>query len=91
MPRRRRRRLDPNQGGSPPLRPAGSFHEYRFEYAPDAIGFYANGQLMKEWTDGLPTDSMKLYVNVWYPTWLGDLKPNKDKHVLVASIRHAGP
>jgi hypothetical protein len=67
MPRRRRLRLVPDQGGSPPLRPAGSFHQYRFEYAPDAIGLYADGQFIKEWTDGLLTDSMKLYVDAWYP------------------------
>ena len=31
---------------------------------------------------------MKLCVNAWYPAWLVGRKPNKDKYVLVDSIRY---
>ncbi len=60
------------------------FHEYRFDYA--SINFYADGKLMETWKDGLPSNSMKLYANAWYPNWLAGKKPAKDKYVLVDRI-----
>jgi len=66
-------------------------HKYRFEFVPDSIRFYADGQLVKEWPDGLPANSMRLYVNAWYTAWLDGRRSNKDKYVLVDSIRHTRP
>jgi hypothetical protein len=45
---------------------------------------------MKTWTDGLPQNYMSLYVNAWFPTWLGGKKPRTDKFVLVDQIRYTG-
>lgn len=50
--------------------------------------FYAGGRLMKEWTDGLPTNPMKLYVNAWFPSWLGGREPRVDKFVYVDRIQY---
>ena len=71
-----------------PFDPTTGFHDYRFDYAPGSVRFYADGVLMKEWTDGLPQTSMHLYANAWFPTWLQGRKPTKDRYVLVDSIRH---
>ena len=71
-----------------PFDPTAGFHNYRFDHAPGSVKFYADGVLMKEWTDGLPQTSMHLYVNAWFPTWLEGRKPNKDKYVLVDSVQH---
>lgn len=71
-----------------PFDPTKDFHEYRFDYTPTSLRFYADGQLMKEWTDGLPQNSMRLYVNAWFPTWLQGREPRTDKFVYVDSIRH---
>ncbi|QIN79715.1 family 16 glycosylhydrolase [Rubrobacter marinus] len=71
-----------------PFDPTTGFHDYRFDYAPGSLRFYADGVLMKEWTDGLPQTSMRLYANAWFPTWLDGRKPTKDKFVLVDSIKH---
>lgn len=71
-----------------PFDPTNGFHEYRFEYAPDSLRFYAGGQLMKEWTDGLPATPMRIYANAWFPSWLEGRKPKKDQYVLVDSIQH---
>ncbi len=71
-----------------PFDPTTGFHEYRFDYASGSINFYADGKLMKTWEDGLPSNSMKLYVNAWFPTWLAGKKPTKDKYVLVDRIQH---
>jgi beta-glucanase (GH16 family) len=72
-----------------PFDPTAGFHEYRFDYASGSIKFYADGRLMKKWTNGLPHKSMKLYVNAWYPTWLEGRKPATDRFVLVDKIRYA--
>ncbi len=71
-----------------PFDPTTGFHDYRFDYASGSVKFYADGKLMKEWNDGLPQTSMRLYANAWFPTWLDGRKPRKDKYVLVDSIQH---
>jgi beta-glucanase (GH16 family) len=74
-----------------PFDPTTGFYEYRFDCACGSINFYADGKLMKTWKDGLPSNSMKLYVNAWYPKRLAGKKPAKDKYVLVDRIQHASP
>jgi beta-glucanase (GH16 family) len=71
-----------------PFDPTNGFHEYRFDYAPDSLRFYADGVLMREWNDGLPQTPMRIYANAWFPTWLEGRKPKKNKYVLVDSIEH---
>ncbi len=70
-----------------PFDPTSGFHEYRFDYASGSINFYADGKLMKTWSDGVPKNAMRLYVNAWYPSWLAGRKQNKDQYVLVDQIR----
>ena len=71
-----------------PFDPTKGFHEYRFDYTPTSLRFYADGQLMREWADGLPQPPMKLYVNAWYPRWLSGKEPRTDRSVYVDSIQH---
>lgn len=68
--------------------PTADFHEYRFDYAPDSVSFYADGQLMKTWTDDLPRTSMHLMLNTWFPTWLEGRRPKKTVHTYVDWIRY---
>ena len=51
------------------------------------MSFYADGQLMKTWTDGLPRTSMHLMLNTWFPTWLDGRRPKKAVHTYVDWIR----
>lgn len=69
-----------------PFDPTDGYHDYRFDYAPGSVKFYADGRLMKKWMTGLPRTSMKLYVNAWYPTWLDGKMPTTDQFVLVDRI-----
>ena len=72
-----------------PFDPTAGFHEYRFDCAFDSLSFYVDGQPMKTWTDGLPQNSMRIYVNAWFPTWLDGKKPRSDKFLYVDSIGYA--
>ena len=71
-----------------PFDPTVGFHEYRFDYSPTSIRFYADNQLMKEWNDGLPTSGMRIYANAWYPNWLEGDRAGRDRTVLVDRISH---
>ena len=79
-------------GNEPPLAlpfdPTAGMHTYRFDLYPGSVRFYVDGVMMKEWTDGLPTDKMKLLLNAWYPRWMSQTAPPEDRHLNVEWIRH---
>ena len=69
-----------------PFDPTAGFHDYRFDYAPDAVTFYVDGQPMKTWNDGIPQTSMHLMLNSWFPVWLDGRKPKKTTYTYVDRI-----
>ena len=71
-----------------PFNPTNGFHDYRFDYAPGSVKFFVDGRLMKHWTTGIPGNSMRLYVNAWYPSWLKGQKSSTDRYLLVDRIQH---
>lgn len=79
-------------GNEPPMTlpfdPTTAMHTYRFDFYPDSVKFYADGMLMKEWTDGLPSDKMQLFLNAWYPRWMSQTPPPADRYLKVDWIRH---
>ena len=79
-------------GNEPPMTlpfdPTAGMHTYRFDFYPNSVAFYADGQLMKEWTDGLPSDQMRLFLNAWYPRWMSQTPPPEDRSLNVDWIRH---
>jgi beta-glucanase (GH16 family) len=77
-----------SQTMTPPFDPTNGFHDYRFDYTPNSVSFYADGMLMKSWSGGLPNDPMRLYVNAWFPTWLEGQRPNTDRFLLVDEISY---
>ncbi len=68
--------------------PTGDFHEYRFDFYPGKVEFYVDGALLHSFDKGLPEESMKLYVNSWFPTWLSGKKPATDSYTYVDWIQH---
>ena len=40
----------------------------------------------QEFKGGLPDKAMKLYINAWFPEWLGGEKPDSDRYVYVDRI-----
>jgi beta-glucanase (GH16 family) len=71
-----------------PFDPTSGFRDYRFDYAPGSVKFFVDGRLMKQWTTGIPANSMKLYVNAWYPNWLRGGMPSTDRYLLVDRIQY---
>jgi endo-1,3-1,4-beta-glycanase ExoK len=50
--------------------PSADFHNYRIDYNPGSVQFYIDGNLRQTWTEGVPSSSMKLLVNTWFPDWI---------------------
>ena len=71
-----------------PFNPTNGLHDHRFDYAPGSVNFFVDGRLIKHWKAGIRSNSMKLYVNVWYPNWLRGRTPSTDRYLLVDKIQH---
>ena len=69
-----------------PFEPTAGFHEYRFDYAPDAVTFYVDRQPMKTWNDSIPHTSMHLILNSCFPVWFNSGKPKKTTYTYVDHI-----
>ena len=63
--------------------PTAGLHEYAFSYDQSSITFYVDGQPKKTCNDGLPTNSMHLMVNSWFPSWLEGRRPKKTTYTYV--------
>jgi hypothetical protein len=66
-----------------PFDPTEDFHDYAFFYDEDSVTFYVDGEPVKEFEGGLPKQRMKLYVDSWFPRWLGGEKLPADRHAYV--------
>ncbi|KAL8831400.1 MAG: hypothetical protein Q9170_005314 [Blastenia crenularia] len=47
------------------FRPADGYHEYRFDWTPERVTYYADGQFLWESTVGVPFDAGGLTLNHW--------------------------
>ena len=43
---------------------------------------------MQSWSDGLPTSTIHLHINVWFPTWLASEKQQTDSYTYVDHVVH---
>lgn len=73
-----------------PFDPTSGFHDYGFDYGPNGIVFYVDGEPVEEFTGGLPDRPMRLYMNTWYPDWVAGGPPEVDSEVEVDSILSPG-
>lgn len=51
-----------------------------------ALAFYVDGESMKKYENVLPEEHMKLYVNIWFPTWLSGKASGSDRYAYVYRI-----
>ena len=55
-----------------PFDPSSAFHEYRFDWSPDSVGFYADGVLLDIMTRAVPTAPGHITLSHWStgnPDW----------------------
>ena len=57
-----------------PFSPDDGFHEYRFDWSPDAVKFYADGVLLQTMNKSIPTSPGHITISHWSngdPRWSG--------------------
>ena len=72
-----------------PFNPAGGFHEYRFDWLPDRVSFYADGHWLHDMTENVPDSPGHLMLNHWSngdPRWSGG-PPASDAVLTVSYIK----
>ncbi len=68
--------------------PTACYHAYRIDFYPQKVGFFVDNQLMESYSSGLPTESMKLLINTWYPSWLSGASPSDDVFTCIDWIQY---
>lgn len=57
-----------------PYDPSGAFHEYRFDWSPNSVSFYADGVLLDTMKEAIPTSAGHITLSHWSngsPDWSG--------------------
>jgi hypothetical protein len=68
--------------------PSAGYHEYRIDFYPQGLSFLIDGQPWQTYTSGLPTETMNLFVNTWFPDWLPGVPPSTDKYTYVDWVQY---
>ena len=50
--------------------PTAAFHTYEIEWSRKEVAFSADGRVLQRWRSGVPRNTMRLYLNAWWPVWL---------------------
>lgn len=72
-----------------PFSPADDFHEYRFDWSPDAVQFYADGVLLKTMNKSIPDSPGHITLSHWSngdPRWSGG-PPDEDAVITISYFK----
>ncbi|KAF2490132.1 concanavalin A-like lectin/glucanase [Lophium mytilinum] len=72
-----------------PFPPDAAYHDYRFDWSPDGVAFYADGAFLHVMNVSTPTSPGHLVLNHWSngdPAWSGG-PPEQDTAVTVSYIK----
>lgn len=71
------------------MNPSDGFHEYRYDWLPDRVEFYLDGQLLRTMFTSLPDGPGKLMLNHWSngdPAWSGG-PPRQDAVMTIMYLK----
>ncbi|KAF2264764.1 concanavalin A-like lectin/glucanase [Lojkania enalia] len=71
------------------FRPDEKFHEYRFDWSPESVAFYIDGELAYVMAENVPTTSSHLFMNHWSngdPSWSAG-PPDSDVAMTVSYVK----
>lgn len=72
-----------------PFRPDDKFHEYRFDWTPNRVSFYVDGNWLYEMTENIPTEGGRMFLNHWSngdPLWSAG-PPSADTAMTVSYVK----
>jgi len=73
-----------------PFDATAGFHDYRIEWDSRSVRFVVDGAEMQRWTSGVTRTAMYVFVNAWFPSWLGGERPATDRYTEVDWVQHVG-
>ena len=62
-----------------PFDATAGFHDYAIEWTTGSVRFLVDGALLQSWTKGVTRSAMYVYLNAWFPSWLGGERPATDR------------
>ena len=68
--------------------PCADYHEYWIDFYPEKVSFFVDGEVLQEFSSGLPQNSVKLLVNTWFPEWLQSVSLAKDEYTYIDWIQY---
>jgi beta-glucanase (GH16 family) len=73
-----------------PFDATADYHVYAIEHATGSARFLVDGVVMQSWSKGITKSAMYVYVNAWFPSWLGGERPATDRVTSVDWVEHIG-
>ena len=73
-----------------PFDATADFHEYTIEWSTNSVRFLVDGAPTRSWTRGVTHPAMYVYLNAWFPSWLGGERPPTDGFTSVDWIEFVG-
>lgn len=68
--------------------PTADFHDYAIARRPGQVAFSVDGREFVRWTDAVPDEDLHLYLNAWFPRWLGGRPAVTDRATSVDRVTH---
>ncbi|CAI6304083.1 unnamed protein product [Periconia digitata] len=71
------------------FRPDRGFHEYRFDWTPNRVAFFIDGEFVYDMTENIPSVGGHLQMNHWSngnPLWSGG-PPNEDTPMTISYVK----
>jgi beta-glucanase (GH16 family) len=62
-----------------PFDATAGFHDYAIEWTTGSVRFLVDGAPLQTWTKGVTRSAMYVYLNAWFPSWLGGERPSTDR------------
>ena len=62
-----------------PFDATAGFHDYAIEWTTGSVRFLVDGTPLQSWTKGVTRSAMYVYLNAWFPSWLGGELPAADR------------
>lgn len=73
-----------------PFDATADFHVYAIEQSTGSARFLVDGVEMQSWSKGITKSAMYVYVNAWFPSWLGGERPSTDRVTSVDWVEYIG-
>ncbi|MFC5138146.1 glycoside hydrolase family 16 protein [Actinomycetospora rhizophila] len=66
--------------------PTAGAHDYEITRRAGVVAFRVDGRALVTWSDGVPREPLHLYLNAWFPRWLGGSPPRTPQATVVERV-----